>query len=153
MDVAALIDDIARQIAVIPGMAAVVLGGSRAAGTYTAASDLDIGIYYRDAAALDTSGLRRVAIALDDEHREDALTPIGGWGPWINGGWLTVQGQAVDLLYRNLGRVAQYVEAAVAGEVEVIYQWGHPHGFLTTIYAAEVASCKLLWEREQASHA
>ena len=35
------------------------------------------------------------------------MTPIGGWGPWIvGGGWLSVAGRKVDLLYRNIEAVA-----------------------------------------------
>ena len=40
---------IAEQLATIPGVVAVVLGGSRAAGTHRPDSDWDFGIYYDDA--------------------------------------------------------------------------------------------------------
>jgi hypothetical protein len=39
-------------LAAVPGVAAIVLGGSRARGTAHDASDTDIGLYYRDGAAL-----------------------------------------------------------------------------------------------------
>jgi hypothetical protein len=82
-----------------------------------------------------------VAAELDDSHRE--------WGPWINGGgWLTVQSQPVDLLYRDLNRVGAIIEACLAGQVEIVYQPEHPHGFVSSIYLAEVALCLLLWEAD-----
>jgi predicted nucleotidyltransferase len=147
MDADAVIAEVAARLRDVPGIAAVVLGGSRAAGTHRPTSDIDIGIYYRDEASFDLGRLGEVATALDDEHRADVVTPIGGWGPWvIGGGWLTIRGIAVDFIYRDLGRVAHWVDEAVAGRFEAHYQWGHPHGFLTTIYVAEVAHCRVLWE-------
>jgi predicted nucleotidyltransferase len=151
VDAEHLIIDIADRLRSVPGIAAVVLGGSRAAGTFTPQSDIDIGISYDDARRFDLAALRRVAADLDDQHAPDVLTEIGGWGPWINGGgWLTVSGQAVDFLYRDLHRVKHYVDLAIVGQVETVAIWGHPHGFLTTIYAAEIASCQVLWERNGA---
>jgi predicted nucleotidyltransferase len=38
---------LATELAGVPGVAAVVLGGSRAAGTHRPDSDWDLGIYYR----------------------------------------------------------------------------------------------------------
>lgn len=73
------------------------------------------------------------------------MTPIGGWGPWIDGGgWLLVQGVHVDLLYRNLDRVAAAIDDAHAGKVESYYQPGHPHAFLRTIFMGEVACARIL---------
>ena len=70
------------------GIDAVVLGGSRATGTAGRDSDIDIGIYY-DAGTFDLDDFRGRAALIDDEHRRDAVTSPGEWGPWINGGgWL-----------------------------------------------------------------
>jgi len=34
------------------------------------------------------------------------VTAPGEWGPWVDGGgWLTVDGAAVDWIYRDLDRV------------------------------------------------
>ena|SRR5689334_12095405 len=102
-DVDDLIGDLVERVRGIDGVAAVVLGGSRARNTHTAESDIDLGIYYDPAAQLDIIMLGRVAQAVDDAHRPGLVTAIGGWGPWINGGgWLTVRGIAVDFLYRDL---------------------------------------------------
>nr|MBA3825008.1 nucleotidyltransferase domain-containing protein [Ktedonobacterales bacterium] len=129
MDAEAIIANVAGRLRAVPGIAAVVLGGSRAAGTHSAASDIDIGIYYHDAVRFDLTALGEVATAIDDAHRADLVTAIGGWGPWvIGGGWLSVGGVAVDLIYRDLPRVTHWVAEAVAGRFEAHYQWGHPHG-------------------------
>lgn len=136
---------IVDAIATVPGITAIVLGGSRASGTHTSQSDYDIGLYYDGAALFDLAALRRVAANLDDQHRPDAVTPIGGWGAWGNGGgWLTIDGQAVDLIYRDMSRVAQVVEEATQGQFTSVYHWGNPHAFITTTYAAEVALCRPL---------
>jgi len=77
------------------------------------------------------------------------LTAIGGWRPWINGGgWLTVRGAPVDILYRDLDAVATVARECVAGRPRIVYQPGHPHGFITAIYLAEIALCRPLWDPE-----
>jgi predicted nucleotidyltransferase len=106
-----IIEELADRIKDVRGVSAVVLGGSRAIGTHTEESDIDIGIYYDPADPLDLAALGRLSADFDDEQRADALTPIGGWGPWINGdGWLTVRSVPVDFLYRDLRRVSEIRE-------------------------------------------
>jgi Nucleotidyltransferase domain/Domain of unknown function (DUF4037) len=150
-DVDQLIRDLIEQVRGVEGVVAVVLGGSRARNTHTPASDIDLGIYYDPAIALDITGLDRTAQAVDDAHRPGLVTAIGGWGPWINGGgWLTVRGIAVDFLYRDLGRVRHYTEAACAGQIEFAYQPGHPLGFASYIYMSEIAVCRVYWDPQGA---
>lgn len=149
MDLQILIDFIVEQVRRVDGVRAIVLGGSRARGTHTPGSDVDLGIYYHPDQPLDLQALDEVAAELDDRHRPGLLTPIGGWGPWINGGgWLAVQGQPVDFLYRDLRHVSASIDACCDGHVEIVYQPGHPHGFVSSIYLAEVALCQLLWEAD-----
>jgi predicted nucleotidyltransferase len=149
MEIQALLETIVEQVQRVDGVSAIVLGGSRARGTHTARSDIDLGIYYHPDQPLDLKALDRIAAELDDRHQSGLLTPIGGWGPWINGGgWLTVQGQAVDFLYRDFSRVAASIEACCTGQVDIVYQPGHPHGFVSSIYMAEVALCQILWEAD-----
>jgi predicted nucleotidyltransferase len=81
----ALITDIVQRLQGIPGLLGIVLGGSRARGTHTPTSDIDLGLYYDPAHPPDLAALRQIAQELDDAHRPDAITPLGGWGPWING--------------------------------------------------------------------
>ena len=64
----------------IKGITGIVLGGSRARGTHTEKSDVDIGIYYETENALDISALSCLANELEDSDRQNLVTPIGGWG-------------------------------------------------------------------------
>ncbi len=149
MDVDALIQSITDEVKGVTGVRALVLGGSRARGTHTPTSDIDLGIYYDPARPLDLAALGAVATRIDDTHRPDLITPIGGWGPWINGGgWLKVQGMSVDFIYRDLAKVGEVIGDCLNGTVTTVYQGGHPHGFTTSIYLGEVAVCRPLWDPE-----
>jgi hypothetical protein len=129
----------------VPGAAAIVLGGSRARGSAHAASDYDIGLYFKAAFPLDTKRLLAVAKAIADDLVASEVTPIGEWGPWIVGGaWLSVEGHKVDLLYRNADAVEAVMESCRGGVVTMDYQPGHPHGFCSAIWPGEVAYCRPL---------
>jgi predicted nucleotidyltransferase len=147
MEIETLIENMLAEIKNVPGVSALVLGGSRARGTQSPNSDIDLGIYYHPDRPLDLQALNRVATHFDDAHRQDILTLPGGWGPWINGGgWLTVSGVPVDFLYRDLQKVTDVIAACHQGNIEMFYQAGHPHGFLSAMYMAEMAVCKIKWE-------
>lgn len=147
METDALIEQIAEELQGVAGVRAIVLGGSRARGTHTPGSDVDLGLYYDPAHPLDLSALSTVAARIDDGRRADLITPIGGWGPWINGGgWLKVQGLAVDFIYRDLAQVEATIAACLDGRVSAFYQPGHPHAFTTAFYLGEVAVCRPLWD-------
>ena len=147
----ALLRRLVAALSAVPGVEAIALGGSRARGTATAHSDYDIGLYYRAGRPIDVAALGKVAAALDDRGSEASVTPIGGWGPWIDGGgWLVVGGVHVDLLYRDIDRVLAAIDDAHAGKVERFYQPGHPHAFLPTIYMGEVACARLLHDPDGA---
>jgi len=150
MKIDSLLTGIIVELQQVEGVSAVVLGGSRARGTHTRKSDIDLGIYYHPDRPLDLEALNRVATRFDDGQRAGILTPLGGWGPWINGGgWLTVQSIPVDFLYRDLKKVSAVIEACRQGQVEIVYQPGHPFGFLNSIYMSEIALCQVLWESER----
>ncbi|MBV9876644.1 MAG: nucleotidyltransferase domain-containing protein [Verrucomicrobia bacterium] len=136
-----------EDLKTVPGVRAIVLGGSRARGSGDASSDTDLGIYYDPESPLDTTALNLVASRRDDRKEPGLVTSIGGWGPWINGGgWLRVDGSAVDLLYRDMSRVGSVIDNCIGGNIEVAYQPGHPLGFFSSIYTAEVAVCQALWD-------
>jgi hypothetical protein len=141
----ALLRRLVAALAPVPGVEAIALGGSRARGTAVARSDYDIGLYYRAGRPIDVAALGKIAAGLDDRGAAASVTPLGGWGPWIDGGgWLLIGGVHVDLLYRDLDRVAAAIDDAQAGKVERFYQPGHPHAFLPTIYMGEAACARLL---------
>ena len=129
----------------VPGVAAIVLGGSHARGTATETSDYDIGLYYSVERPLDTDRLLQAVRTFADAPETAKVTPIGGSGPWIGGGgWLGVAGHKVDLLYRNIDDVANVIAKCGNGEIDIHYQPGHPHGFCTAIWMGEVALCRPL---------
>ncbi|WP_244066705.1 nucleotidyltransferase domain-containing protein [Bradyrhizobium sp. Ce-3] len=66
-------------LAAVPGVAAIVLGGSRARGTAHDGSDTDLGLYYRDHAALDVDRLRAAVTGLVDDPAAAHVTPVGEW--------------------------------------------------------------------------
>lgn len=135
-------------LAAVPGVDAVVLGGSRSRGDAVAGSDYDIGLYFRARTPLDVGALKAAVAPFVDAPSEGNVTEIGEWGPWIvGGGWLTIDGQSVDLLYRNVDDVVDTIARARNGVVEVDYQPGHPHGFLSSIWLAEVHHCRILADR------
>lgn len=141
----ALAAQVAQALGDVAGVDAVVLGGSLATGTAHAGSDIDLGIYY-DAQGLDCEAAAAVATRLDDAHRTGVFVPPGSWGPWIDGGgWLTVEGVAVDLLLRDAAKVADTIRQCCDGVVTIDYQCGHPFGFVNAIYMGEVACCQPLW--------
>lgn len=140
--VATLAQRLAHDLIAVNGVRAVVLGGSWARGKGDASSDIDLGIYYHPATPPNLVALRALAARYDNSGNGDAVTALGEWGRWINGGaWLAVGEQRMDWLYRDLEQVAHYAELCVAGKPEMHYQAGHPHGFSTAIYLGEIALC------------
>lgn len=132
-------DDVSRvvdRVAATGGVEAVLLGGSRAAGTATADSDWDLGVYYRG--PLDLSGLAELG----------QVHPPGSWGRLMNGGaWLDLGGTRVDVILRDLDVVEHWSDEARAGRYEVDGLLGYLAGFPTYTLTAEVASSESIWGR------
>jgi len=147
MEVDAIIARMTQCLRGVKGVECLVLGGSRARQTHTPDSDIDLGIYYSAAAPLELEALQLLAQQNDDQHREQLLTAPGAWGRWINGGgWLTVNGLSVDWLYRDLDLAAAVIEDCLGGQIQIDYQKGHPHGFASHMFMAEVALSQPLWD-------
>ncbi|MBM7581602.1 putative nucleotidyltransferase [Caldicoprobacter guelmensis] len=144
MDIKHILEKIAEPLSGVSGVVGVVLGGSRARGTNRIDSDIDIGIYY-DLSKLDLSKINSIATELDDYHRENIITPIGGWGEWVNaGGWLVIDGVHVDFILRDIKRVEQVICDSIDGKISAHYHWGHPHAYINVMYMGELAICKIL---------
>jgi Nucleotidyltransferase domain len=140
-----LLQRLVSGLADVPGLQAIVLGGSRARGTATAKSDYDLGLYYAAASPLDTDELLRAVRDLVEEPEKTKVTAVGAWGPWIVGGaWLSIDGRKVDLLYRDIEAVERVIHMCRAGHVSMDYQPGHPHGFCSAIWMGEIALCRPL---------
>ncbi|MDQ2651613.1 MAG: nucleotidyltransferase domain-containing protein, partial [Chloroflexota bacterium] len=113
------------------GVKAVTLGGSRARGMARSDSDWDFGLYYRG--SIDADAIRELG------YPGQVVEP-GDWGRIVNGGaWLEVDGERVDLLYRNLDVVEHWIAEANAGRFEIDCVGGHIAGLPTYTLAGELA--------------
>ncbi|MYQ76338.1 MULTISPECIES: nucleotidyltransferase domain-containing protein [unclassified Streptomyces] len=137
----ARVAEMAARLTQVPGIRAVLLGGSRARGTHRPDSDWDLGVYYRGTP--DTAALSALAAAFQGSPAE--VTGPGGWGPWVNaGGWLRVDGIQVDWILRDVDRVRAVWADCREGRYEVGVQPGHPLGFWSPAYPGEVALGRVL---------
>jgi predicted nucleotidyltransferase len=110
---AASVTTVVEQVAKVPGVLAVTLGGSRARGLARSDSDWDFGVYYRG--SIDTEAIRSLGYP-------GTVVEPGEWGRIVNGGaWLRVAGERVDLLYRDLDVVEHWLTEAMAGRFGVDY--------------------------------
>jgi predicted nucleotidyltransferase len=145
--VAEICGRVAARTARLKGIKALALGGSRARGTGREDSDIDLALYYDPGAPFAIEALDAAARELDDRHAMGLVTPFGAWGAGVNGGgWLLIGGRCVDLLYRDLCRVRAVVEQCVGGQIDAVYQLGHPLGFQNQIYAGEIKVCQPLYD-------
>lgn len=126
-----MITALVERIARIGGVEAVTLGGSRARGAERPDSDWDFGLYYRG--GIETDAIRAIG------YRGQVVEP-GEWGRIVNGGaWLEVDGERVDLLYRDLDVVEHWTAEATAGRFEIDRVGGHVAGLPTYTLAGELA--------------
>ncbi|MFT4037231.1 MAG: nucleotidyltransferase domain-containing protein [Thermomicrobiales bacterium] len=122
---------VVERVARVPGVKAVTLGGSRARGMARPDSDWDFGLYYRG--SIDTEAIRALG------YPGQVVEP-GEWGRIVNGGaWLEVDGERVDLLYRDLDVVEHWIEESNAGRFEIDFVAGHITGLPTYTLAGELA--------------
>jgi len=141
-----LIDSIVSKLRSIINVEAVVLGGSRASGTHRPDSDIDLGIYYSSTTPLNIEDIRKIAEEVNDIPNP-VITNIGEWGRWVNGGaWLTIKGQRVDFLYRDLDFVTKIINECLEGKKEADYYQQPPYGFYSYIYCAEINICKIFYD-------
>jgi predicted nucleotidyltransferase len=133
---AVVLDLIVPKLVTLPGVVAVVLGGSRARGTNRPDSDWDIGLYYRggfDAALIAGLGF------------PGHVAQPGEWGRIVNGGaWLSVEGEPVDVLLRDLDVVEGWWADAQEGRFEIDNVEGHIAGLPTYTPVGELAVSQVL---------
>ncbi|MEG0176630.1 MAG: nucleotidyltransferase domain-containing protein [Anaerorhabdus sp.] len=142
-----IIELVGEKLSSLSYIECIVLGGSRARGTHTEDSDIDIGIYYHSE-SFDLITINQLAAELDDEHRSNLIAPPGAWGNWVNGGgWLIIQGHHVDLILRDIKHVEQVMKDTNQGIVTANYQTGHPHGYISVMYRGELGISKILFAR------
>jgi predicted nucleotidyltransferase len=125
------------ELADLPGVIAVTLGGSRARGTHDADSDWDFAVYYRT--GFDPDALRA-------KGWSGEVSEIGGWGAGVmNGGaWLTVDDRRVDVHYRDLEDVEHWCTEAEAGRFEKQLLLFYVAAIPTYVVMAELAPHEVL---------
>jgi predicted nucleotidyltransferase len=142
------VSSLSKQLEAIPGIKAVVLGGSYARGRAQPGSDIDLGLFYSETAPFSIQGLCELAESVNDTAGP-VVAGFYEWGPWVNGGaWLTVGGQRIDFIYRNLEHLERVIAEAEAGRYEVHYAQQPPFGFFSGTYLGEVAVCIPLFDPE-----
>jgi hypothetical protein len=144
-DKQALLDDLLPRLTALRGVAAVVIGGSYARGTARPDSDLDLALYYHDAAPFAIDEVRAVARAISAS--EPTVTDFYGWGAWVNGGaWITTRAGKVDFLYRSIEQVRRTIADAHAGKTQIDYEQQPTFGFHSVIYLAETRDCAPIYD-------
>lgn len=141
-----LLENLVEKLSSITGIAAVVLGGSYAGGTYHENSDLDIGLYYDDVSPF---AIADIQLIVDGVSNDDAstVTDFYEWGKWVNGGaWIHTSHGKVDFLYRNLNQIQQTIMDAHHGIIQHDYDQQPTYGFYSVIYLAEMEICIPLYD-------
>jgi len=142
----ALIESLGARLSRLAGMQAVVLGGSYARGRARPDSDIDLGLLYRKDAPFSIEEVATIARELNDTP-DPVVTGFYEWGPWVNGGsWLTIGGQRVDFLYKNLDQLERVIDDARAGRYDHTYHQHPPFGFYSDTYLAELETCIPLYD-------
>jgi hypothetical protein len=126
--------ELAERLIDIPGVVAVTLGDSR--GFMQPQAEWGFGLYYHD--SIRAEHVR--ALGLDG-----TLVEPGEWGRLANGGGqLTVEDQRVDLHYRDVDVVQQWIDEAEAGTYDVDRAEGYLAGMATYLLAGELALAEVL---------
>jgi predicted nucleotidyltransferase len=128
---------VADRLASLPGVAAVTLGGSRAAGTHRPDSDWDFSLYYRG--RFDPQALR-------DVGWPGEVSEIGGWSPGVfNGGaWLEIDQRRTDVHYRDLDVIDREIAASREGTFRIEPLMFHLAGIPSYLVLAELAVKRVL---------
>ena len=143
------LDVIVDQLQNIPNIVAIVLGGSYASGLARPDSDIDIGLYYREASPFSVERVRSVAEGICVPGTTPVVTDFYGWGPWVNGGaWIQTPTGKVDFLYRNLDQVQRVIDEGRRGISRHDYDQQPPFGFRSVVYFGETFICVPLYDPE-----
>ena len=124
------LNDIVDRVRSVPNVVAVVLGGSYAGGLARSDSDIDVGLYYRDASPFPIDRLRSIAESVCLPGSIPTVTGFYEWGPWVNGGaWIQTPTGKVDFLYRSLEHVKTVIEEGCRGVCRHDFDQQPPYGF------------------------
>ncbi|MBL8295646.1 MAG: nucleotidyltransferase domain-containing protein [Bryobacterales bacterium] len=135
----------------VPNVTAIVLGGSYACGFARPESDLDIGVYYREAAPLSADHIRSAALTICTAGSVPVVSGLYDWGPWVNGGaWIQTPAGKVDFLYKNVDQIQTVIEESRRGIWRHDYDQQPPYGFRSIVLLGETAICVPLYDPEDA---
>ena len=141
-----LVHDLIEELKGIPGLQGAVLGGSYARGQARADSDIDLGVYYSDAAPICVKSIREVTARFPGSVNP-IVSELLEWGPWVNGGaWLTIRRQRVDLIYRSLEHLEQVISEAQQGKHELHFGQQPPFGYFGPSYLGELSIAVILFD-------
>jgi hypothetical protein len=144
-----LLEQFVGQLCRVESMAAIVLGGSYASGTHHETSDIDIGLYYREAKPFSIADIRCIAEGVSINGKA-TVTGFYEWGAWVNGGaWIHTQQGKVDFLYRNLDHVQRTIAEVQQGISRHDYDQQPTYGFYSVIYLAETQICIPLYDPDR----
>ena len=144
-----LLNQITQNLRNLPNLVALVLGGSYASGFARPGSDLDVGLYYRQASPLSVDHVRSVAETICTVGSIPTVTAPYEWGPWVNGGaWIQTPAGKVDFLYRNLDQVQTVLRDGQQGVCSHHYDQQPPYGFRSIVYFGETSICVPLYDPE-----
>ena len=130
-------------------VAAMALGGSFARGHATAASDIDLVLFYDETQPPEPARLNDIVAALAPDATP-TFTRTGEWGPWVNGGaWLSFSGQRVDVLYRSLQQCQRVLDDCTEGRWELHWAQQPPYGYFSPTFMEELAVCMPLFDRSE----
>jgi hypothetical protein len=137
-----LLETIVATLAGVDGLCAIALGGSHARGTHHAQSDLDIGLYYREAQPFSVAEVRKIAAGFSATGTP-VVTDFYEWGPFVNGGaWIDNSVCKVDFLYRNIDQLERIVREAQEGIWTHDFDQQPPFGFRSVTILGEIRCCK-----------
>ena len=133
---------IAEALQNVSNVVAIVLGGSYARGFARSDSDIDVGIYYRQACPFSVDQVRSIVERICTVGSVPIVTGMYEWGPWVNGGaWIQTPVGKVDFLYWNLDQVQAVIEEGRQGIWHHDYDQQPPYGFRSVVYFGETFIC------------
>jgi Nucleotidyltransferase domain len=137
-----LLSTITLDLSNIPGVTAIVLGGSYARGTARPDSDIDVALYYFEKSPPEIAAIRQCAEKISKPDHPPTVAGFYKWGPWVNGGaWIHTPVGKLDLLYRNIDHVQRVLDESGNGIYHHDYYQQPTFGFVSVIYLAETKCC------------